>query len=112
MIQIGATLNSQQIKRRGGPRPGAGRKPAKLTLKFRQYFEGSLEAFLDALSELALGHHREDSRGRVYLVAPDRAAIVYVLDRLLGRPREEGESPADLAGLLAELRGNSHAKNA
>lgn len=104
------TLNSGKIKRRGGPRPGAGRKPAKLTLKFRQYFEGSLEDFLDALSELALGHHREDSRGRVYQVAPDRAAIVYVLDRLLGRPREEGESPADLAGLLAELRRDGDGK--
>ncbi len=103
---MSATLNSGKIKRRGGPRPGAGRKPAKLTLKFRQYFEGSLEDFLDALSELALGHHREDSRGRVYGVAPDRAAIVYVLDRLLGRPREEGEAQADLARLLAELRRN------
>ncbi len=107
---MSATLNSGKIKRRGGPRPGAGRKPGVLTLKFRQYFEGSLEDFLDALSELALGHHREDSRGRVYLVAPDRAAIVYVLDRLLGRPREEGEAPADLAQLVAELRRNSDGK--
>ena len=106
------TLNSEKIKRRGGPRPGAGRKPAALTLKFRHYFEGSLEDYLDALSELALGHHREDSRGRVYLVAPDRAAIVYVLDRLLGRPREGGEAPPDLAGLLAELRGKSDGEGA
>ncbi len=70
-----------------------------------------MDALLHALGELATGHHREDSRGRVYRVAPDRAAIVYVLDRLLERPREEGEAPPDLAGLLAELRGNSHAKN-
>ena len=70
-----------------------------------------MDALLHALGDLATGHLREDSRGRVYRVAPDRAAIMYVLDRLLGRPREEGAAPEDLAGLLAELRGNSHAKS-
>ena len=104
------TLNSQKIKR-GGPRPGAGRKPSALTQRFREHYAGSLEELLEALSELALGHYREDSKGRTYRVPPDRASITYILDRLLGRPREEGEAPADLAGLLAELRGNSHAKN-
>ncbi len=70
-----------------------------------------MDALLHALGELATGHHREDSRGRVYQVAPDRAAIVYVLDRLLGRPREEGEAPADLARLVAELRRNTDGKD-
>lgn len=105
------TLNSTQIKRRGGPRPGAGRKPAELTLKFREHFEGSLEDLVDALSDLAIGHLREDSRGRVYRVAPDRAAIVYILDRLLGRPREEEMAPSDLARLVSELRGNSRGQD-
>lgn len=70
-----------------------------MTQRFRDYFEGDMDALLHALGDLATGHHREDSRGRVYQVAPDRAAIVYVLDRLLGRPREGGEAPADLARL-------------
>ena len=103
------TQKSPQIKR-GGSRPGAGRKPSELTLKFREYFDDSLDDLLWALFDLAKGHWREDSRGRVYRVAPDRAAIVYVLDRLLGRPREEGEAPADLARLLDELRRNSDGK--
>ena len=82
-----------------------------MTQRFRDYFEGDMDALLHALEDLATGHLREDSRRRVYQVAPDRAAIVYVLDRLLGRPREEGEAPADLARLLAELRRNSDGKS-
>ncbi|NIQ83103.1 MAG: hypothetical protein GTN93_34550 [Anaerolineae bacterium] len=109
---MGHTLNSPEIKRRGGSRPGAGRKPAELTLRFREYFGGSLDELLRALAELAMGHHREDSRGRVYRVAPDRTAIIYVLDRMLGRPREEGETSADLAALLAELRRDGQRTNA
>ena len=104
------TQKTSQIKR-GGARAGSGRKPSLLTQRFREHYEGSLEALLGALSELALGHCREDSKGMTYRVPPDRASITYILDRLLGRPRAEGESPADLAGLLAELRGNSRAKN-
>ena len=69
-----------------------------------------MDALLHALGDLATGHLRKDSRGRVYRVAPDRAAIVFILDRLLGRPREEGEPLADLSGLLAELRRNSDGK--
>ena len=81
-----------------------------MTQRFRDYFEGDMDALLHALGELATGHLREDSRRRVYRVAPDRAAIIYVLDRLLGRPREEGGAPADLAGLLANLRGDGRGK--
>ncbi len=58
-----------------------------------------------------MGHLREDSRGRVYRVAPDRAAIVYILDRLLGRPREEEMAPRDLARLVGELRGNDRGQD-
>jgi hypothetical protein len=105
------TLNSAKIKR-GGARAGAGRKPSLLTQRFREHYEGSLEELFGALSELALGHCREDSKGRTYRVPPDRASITYILDRLLGRPREEGEAPADLAGLVAELRRNSDGKGA
>ena len=104
------TQKTLQIKR-GGARAGAGRKPSLLTQRFREHYAGSLEELLEALSELALGHHREDSKGRTYRVPPDRASITYILDRLLGRPREEGEVSEDLVALLAELRGNSHAKN-
>ncbi len=105
------TQKTLQIKR-GGARAGAGRKPSLLTQRFREHYAGSLEELLEALSELALGHYREDSKGRTYRVPPDRASITYILDRLLGRPKEEGETSANLAGLLAELRRNSDGKGA
>ena len=99
------TLNSQKFKR-GGARPGAGRKPGELTQVFRRSFEGDLEVLLQALRDLALGHYREDARGRVYQVGPDRAAAVYILDRLLGRPREEAPGADEIALLIQELRGD------
>jgi hypothetical protein len=100
------TLIPAPINRpRGGYRPGAGRKPSELTERFRDYFAGDLDALLAALQDLALGHQREDAQGRVYTVAPDRGALTYVLDRLLGKPRAEGEAP-DVEQLLVELRGH------
>ena len=100
------TLNSSKIKRRGGARLGAGRKPGELTQAFRQFFERDLEVLFQALRNLALGHYREDARGRVYQVGPDRAAAVYILVRLLGRPREEAPAAEEIALLLRELRGD------
>src|SRR5215213_1517237 len=100
------TLNLQPI-RRGGARSGAGRKPSELTQRFRDHFAPDLDTLLDALQDLALGHQREDTQGRVYTVAPDRGALCYILDRLLGKPQAEGEAP-DVGPLLAELRGRSH----
>lgn len=100
-----ATLISRPIKR-GGPRPGSGRKPGALTQRFREYFARDLDALLAALRDLALGHYREDERGRVYAVAPDRQALCYILDRLLGKPQPEGATePIDLGAVLAALRG-------
>ena len=102
------TLNPKPIKlRRGGRRAGAGRKPGELTERFRIHFEGDLPALLVALGDLALGSYREDERGRVYSVAPDRAAICYILDRLLGKPKTEGEAATvDVTELLGALRGS------
>ena len=97
-------LNFQPI-RRGGARTGAGRKPSELTERFRKYFAPDLDALLEALKDLALGHQRADTQGRVYTVVPDRGALTYILDRLLGKPRAEGEAP-DVEQLLAELRGH------
>jgi hypothetical protein len=102
------TLISPRTKR-GGPRPGSGRKPGELTQRFREYFARDLDGLMAALRDLALGHYREDDRGRVYAVAPDRQALCYVLDRLLGKVATEGagdrdREPADLAAVLAALR--------
>lgn len=102
------TLKPGTTNRRGGPRPGSGRKPGALTLAFREHFEPSLPALLAALGDLALGHSREDDKKRVYVVAPDRASITYILDRLLGRPPTEGEPTADVAKLVEALRSGSN----
>ena len=101
----GPTLKVAPFKR-GGARAGAGRKPSELTERFRDHFAGDLDALMVALADLALGQYREDERGRVYTTAPDRGALVYILDRLLGKPKTEGDGPpADLGELLRALRG-------
>jgi hypothetical protein len=104
---MAATLKSLRINgRHGGARRGAGRKPSELTVAFREFFEGDLDALLSGLRSLALGQYREDERRRIYLTAPDRASICYILDRLLGRMRD-AEPPLDLTRLLTALRGTS-----
>jgi hypothetical protein len=101
-----ATLKPAEIKRRrGGARPGAGRKPSELTVAFRDYFADDVDDLFGALRDLALGHRRADREGRVYSVPPDQRALMYVLDRLLGKAREEGEAAPDLSALLTALRG-------
>lgn len=85
---------------RGGPRPGAGRKPAAVRALIHatpiQAAEGKIRERLpwlvDQMLILAEGFEiqRTDARGRlrIYSAPPDRAAIEYLIDRVLGKPTQ------------------------
>lgn len=58
--------------------------------------DDDLPALLRALKDLALGHQAQKIDARtgdttVYWVSPDRAALVYMLDRVAGKPTERVE---------------------
>jgi hypothetical protein len=98
---------------RGGYRPGAGRR--KITEGEREVLDklrGRLPELVDVLLDRALGHRYEDSTGRVYSASPDIRATIYLIDRALGKVREEALGPTvDLVALIGALRGNGEAKD-
>jgi hypothetical protein len=98
---------------RGGYRPGAGRpKRTDAEKEALERLRGRLPELLDALLDRALGHRHEDSTGRVYSASPDIRAAIYLIDRALGKVREEAPGPTvDLAALIGALRGNGEAKD-
>jgi hypothetical protein len=85
----------------GGARPGAGRK-AKAE-KFKQpiaraekRIADKLPYLIDKMFELADGVLVEDInpvtfKASVYREKPDRAALVYLIDRIMGKPVERQE---------------------
>lgn len=83
---------------RGGKRPGAGRKPK--AEKFQQPIaEGEsriadrLPWLIDKQFELAEGVWREETSATgariVYKTPPDRQAIEYLINRVMGKPTEK-----------------------
>lgn len=85
---------------RGGARPGAGRKPTALKRIIHatpiQQAEGKIRDRLpwlvDQMMVLAEGVviQKADKLGRpmIYEAPPDRAAIEYLMDRIMGKPKQ------------------------
>jgi hypothetical protein len=76
----------------GGARPGAGRKP---TTRFADEFAraesrlyGGLESLVERILELANGVQTVNNEGVVYTTIPDRQALIYLIDRCMGKPRQ------------------------
>lgn len=97
---------------RGGYRPGAGRR--KLTDGEREALDklrGRLPELVDVLLDRALGHREVDSMGRVYTRSPDIRAAIYLVDRVLGKVRDDAPGPSvDLGALIEALRGDGHGR--
>jgi len=93
---------------RGGYRPGAGRR--KLTEGERQAIDkirARLPELVEVLMDRAVGHRYQDSMGRVYTAAPDVRAAMYLIDRGLGKVREEAATTSvDVSELIEALRGD------
>ena len=67
---------------------------------------------MDALVDRALGHRYVDSKGRVYTASPDIRAAIYLIDRLLGKVREEAPgAKVDMSSLMEALRGDGEKAN-
>lgn len=98
---------------RGGYRPGAGRR--KLTESEKEALDrlrGRLPELVDVLLDRALGHREVDSMGRVYTRSPDIRAAIYLVDRVLGKIREEAAvQSVDVAALVEALRGDGQRTN-
>lgn len=86
----------------GGARQGAGRKPraskhAGAIADAEQKIADQLPKLVENLLKLAQGvlvqTETEDADGgpEIYLTAPDRAANVYLIDRILGKPTDRHE---------------------
>ena len=84
----------------GGARPGAGRKPKdekfKLPIaKAEKKIADKLPWLVDQALELAAGVvvQEMDATGapRIYQKPPDREAIKYLLDRIMGKPTDRKE---------------------
>jgi hypothetical protein len=96
---------------KGGKRPGAGRKPKAVKRVMHQTpiqaAEGKivdrLPWLVDKMFELAEGVHVEkpiaDGVTIVYQQIPDRQAIAYLIDRVLGKPTQ----PIDVRRSVLEL---------
>ena len=105
---------------RGGPRLGSGRKPKEAKVLKRQVdsaIAGRLDQILRNLFNLADGVRvlgdEEDDEGKpvVFIAPPDRAANIYLLDRLLGKSSQainfNNLSDDDLVALVeGRLGGN------
>ncbi len=86
---------------RGGARPGAGRKSkaekyARPINAAEKQIVDKLPSIVDSLIRLAEGVFVEEynpitDKVAVYQKAPDRAAAEYLIDRILGKPRQYQE---------------------
>jgi hypothetical protein len=88
----------------GGARPGAGRKAKadkfkQPIAKAEQRIADRLPDLIDLAFELAEGVtvQETDNRGqeKIYTRAPDRQAIEYLLNRIMGKPTERRELRLD-----------------
>lgn len=83
---------------RGGKRPGAGRKPVDghLTpvMAAKKRIVDLLPALIDLEFSLANGVEALSDKGIVYTTIPDRNAIEYLINRVMGKPTE----PIELTG--------------
>jgi hypothetical protein len=89
--------------RRGGARPGSGRKPRPTTLVVNDFNQVArdligprLPMLLEDLFVLACGvkiqdFDRDGKVIEVYTTPPDRQACEYLINRLLGKPTEKNE---------------------
>jgi hypothetical protein len=69
--------------------------PAEITQAFIGSIVADLERYKRNLDALADGVYVEDEKGgRVYQTPPDRAANIYLIDRILGRPTENSTPPS------------------
>ena len=108
---------------RGGKRPGAGRKKKPATIAREQLrsansiaearIAGRLDALFTSLFALADGVHEErelpSGKTVVYTTPPDRAACIYLVDRIMGKPTERHEhdfSHLSDEELLARITGS------
>lgn len=97
----------------GGARPGAGRKPraekfARPIAAAEKKIADRLPWLIDKEFELAEGVLIEEQTlvgPIVYQKPPDRQAIEYLINRVMGKPTERHEHDIDseIADLLAEL---------
>jgi hypothetical protein len=95
---------------RGGARPGSGRKPSVIKRaahaspiqQTEAKISGKLPWLVDQMLILAEGVQiqKTDARGRtrVWSEPPDRAAIEYLMDRVMGKPTQ----PVDMKLLVQE----------
>ena len=87
----------------GGARPGAGRKKGTNAIEAEKLREFLIEKVREKANELAaakmdlaLGHRFQDSEGHVYTKSPDGAAIQYLLNQAIGKPKETVEHQGDV----------------
>lgn len=93
----------------GGNRPGAGRprravKHARPIAQAEKRIADRLPLIIDRMFELADGVLVQEDGGRVYARPPDRDACRYLIDRILGRPRERSEADVNIRGAAAAIR--------
>ena len=100
---------------RGGKRPGAGRKKGLASIKAeeaRSYtvkrIAEELEPILSAQIELAKGAYYEEIDGtegvrRVYKSLPDSRVAAFLINQLIGRPKETAEIKVEGAFSLVAL---------
>lgn len=98
---------SKPKSNRGGKRPGAGRKTtaaAKLREDFNLVATDTLIDFLPDclanLKRLADGVKARNAKGIVYDVLPSAVANMYLLDRLLGKPKQAVEHSGKDGGAI------------
>lgn len=90
---------------RGGKRPGAGRprkadKHAGAYVAAEEQIKASLPLIIDTLFELAKGIQiTNPTTGKVYSQPPDRQALTYLADRVLGRPTERRETELKVSAI-------------
>jgi hypothetical protein len=92
----------------GGARTGSGRKPkaqlSRISIRrAERMIRDPLPEIVDALLVLALGvtvQQTDPKKGetvRVYTRAPDFTAAAYLMDRIMGKPRERSERDTRLS---------------
>jgi hypothetical protein len=91
----------------GGSRPGSGRKPKAdkhkgAIARAEKRFADRLPELADKVLELSYGIWREqdmpDGSTTVYKTPPDLKALVYALDRIMGKPKQALEHSGPDAG--------------
>lgn len=92
---------------KGGPRPGAGRKPKAQKYsadinKAEKKIRDSLPAIVDAQIALAIGLMTITAEGDIYTTVPDKAAGQYLMNRIMGSPIQKQEISGSIESITVK----------